>query len=110
MNVVPHIAGLMVNLTTISNFAALFQNYKAVDRATDLMKNPTLKMVTTFGILLLQHHSVGLAVEYSSSAISVLNFDFYFCWFDKLMSKKSVIRNMNQGRTWGGDCVRVRPV
>ena len=42
---------------------------------------------SNFGILLLQRRSVGLSVE--SSVISVLNFDFYFCWFDKLMSKKT---------------------
>ena len=41
INVVPQMADLMVNLITISNFAALFWNCKAVDRASDLMKIPT---------------------------------------------------------------------
>ena len=35
MNAVQQIADLMVNLITISNFAALFLNCKAVDRASD---------------------------------------------------------------------------
>ena len=35
MNAMPQIADLMVNLITIRNFAALFLNCKAVDRASD---------------------------------------------------------------------------
>ena len=39
----------------------------------------------TIGFLLRQRLSVGLAVEYSSYFISVLNVDLYVCCFDALM-------------------------
>ena len=43
---------------------------------------------STVGFLLFKHFSVGLAVEYSSCFISVLNLDFYVSCFNALMSEK----------------------
>ena len=40
---------------------------------------------TTLGLLLLQCFSVGLAVEYSSCFISLLNLDLYVCYKPVLM-------------------------
>ena len=40
---------------------------------------------STVEFLLLQRFNVGLAVEYSSFFISVLNLDLYFCCFDASM-------------------------
>ena len=37
---------------------------------------------STVGLLLLQHFSVGLVVEYSCCFISVLKFDLSICCFD----------------------------
>ena len=42
----------------------------------------------TVGFLLFQRFSVGLAIEYSSCFISVLNLDLYVCCFDTLVRKK----------------------
>ena len=49
---------------------------------------------STAGLLLLQRVSVGLAVEYSSCFISVLNLDLYVCCVGALMS-----RNSSRGQT-----------
>ena len=49
---------------------------------------------STVGPLLLHRFSVGLAVEYSSCFISVLNMDLYVRCFDALMSR-SPLRGPN---------------
>ena len=63
-------ACLEVNPITVNNFAAGGSGLRS----------------STIEFLLLQHFSVGLAVEYSSCFISLLDFDLYVCCFDVLMS------------------------
>ena len=48
--------------------------------------------------MLLQLFCVGLSVEYSSCFISVLNLEFFICYFDALMSLYAYELQQNLGR------------
>ena len=101
MNVMRQTACLVVYPVTVGKFAALF-NCTPAGLASDLMKAPAenfqlsglgVKLWNwsgppgTVGLLLPQRFRVGLAVEYSSCFILVLNLDLYVCCFDWVMSR-----------------------
>ena len=90
----------MVNPITVNNFAALF-NYTPAGRASGLIMIPTksfqiswlgldaLSLIGHTGVQLFDFFApaAGLAVEYLSCFISVMNLDLHVHCFDSLMSR-----------------------
>ena len=57
-------------------------------------------IIATLGFLLPQRFGVGLAVEYPSGFISVMNYDLYVCCFDSLgpVKRKCVFGSLRPGK------------